>query len=245
MGFLEGKVAVVTAAGSGMGRASAIIMAREGARVIVSDISGKQEETAAEIGVAAIAMHCDVSQEDQVKALIETAVAKYGRLDAMLNVAGLPAGGMVESIENSDFDSMFNVSLKGAFWGSKHAIRAMKNTGGGAIVNWSSLSGLIATYGASAYSAAKAGVVMLTKSVCVEAGTHNIRANAICPGMILTEMGRAGHASDPTIATRNPLGRPGEAEEAGELAAFLVSDRASYISGAIIPVDGGWSCKLG
>jgi NAD(P)-dependent dehydrogenase (short-subunit alcohol dehydrogenase family) len=245
LGFLDGKVAVVTAAGSGMGRASAIIMAREGAKVIVSDISGKQEETAAEIGGAAIAMPCDVSKEDQVEALIKAAVSKFGRLDAMLNVAGLPAGGKVEAIENSDFDAMFNVSLKGAFWGAKHAIRAMKDSGGGAIVNWSSLSGLIATYGASTYSAAKAGVVMLTKSICVEAGPYNIRANAICPGMILTEMGRAGHAMDPTIATRNPLGRPGEAEEAGELAAFLASDRASYISGAIIPVDGGWSCKLG
>jgi NAD(P)-dependent dehydrogenase (short-subunit alcohol dehydrogenase family) len=245
MGFLEGKVAVITAAGSGMGKASAKIFAREGAKVVISDISGKQDETAAEIGDAAIAMHCDASKEEQVAAMIDTALSKFGRLDAMLNVAGLPAGGFIETIEEGDFDAMFNVSLKSTFWGAKHAIRAMKDTGGGAIINWSSLAGIIPAYGSAPYSAAKAGVAMLTKSIAIEAGKYNIRSNALCPGLILTQMGAAAQSHMPTLGERNPLGRAGEAEDAGELAAFLASDRAKYINGVLIPLDGGWSAVLG
>lgn len=245
MGLLDGKVAVVTGAGSGMGKASAQIFAREGARLVISDISGAEEQTAAGIDGEVVARHCDVSKEDQVSALIATAVEKFGRLDALLNVGGISFGGLIESVEEPDFDRVIDVNLKGVFWGTKYAVRAMKETGGGSIVNWSSLAGLVPSFGANVYSASKAAVVQLTKSTAVEYGPHNIRANAICPGMIATEgMGAMALKHDPGKAARNPLGRAGTSEDAGELAAFLASDRASYLNGVIIPLDGGWGIKL-
>lgn len=245
MGFLEGKVAVVTGAGSGMGRASATILAREGAKVVISDISGAQDQTAAEIGGGAIATRCDISDEGQVAALIDLAVSKFGRLDAMLNVGGIGAGGAIEFIETADLDRMLNINLKGVYFGAKHAVRAMKNNGGGAILNWSSLGGLIPSPNGGAYCMAKAGIAMMTRSFAVECGQYNIRSNAICPGLILSEgMGQAAAKHNPGMATLNPLGRAGTPEEAGELAAFLVSDRAAYINGVLIPIDGGWGSKL-
>jgi NAD(P)-dependent dehydrogenase (short-subunit alcohol dehydrogenase family) len=242
---LEGKVAVITGAGSGMGKASAKVFAREGAKLVISDISGAQARTAEEIGGDVVAMRCDISDESQVAALIDAAVSKFGRLDAMLNVAGIASGAMIESVEETDLDRIIDVNMKGVFWGVKYAVRAMKANGGGAIVNWSSLVGLTPIPGCSAYNMTKAGVAMLTKSTAIEYGPHNIRCNAMAPGMILTEgMGREGMESNPSRATRNPLRRPGAPEDAGELAAFLASDRAAYINGVIIPLDGGWGAML-
>ena len=245
MGILEGKVAVITGAGSGMGKASAKIFAREGAKLVISDVSGAEEQTAAEIGGDVVARHCDISQEDQIAALVDEALSRYGRLDAMLNVAGVSGGGPIELTEQDAYDFIMNVNLRGVYWGTKHAIRAMKLGGGGTIINWSSLAGIVPSLGASVYSASKAAVAHLTKSTAVECGAANIRANAICPGMIATEgMGAMALKYDATKATRNPLGRAGTADDAGELAAFLASDRASYINGVVIPLDGGWGIKL-
>jgi NAD(P)-dependent dehydrogenase (short-subunit alcohol dehydrogenase family) len=247
MGFLEGKVAVVTGAGSGMGKATAIILAREGAKVVVSDISGAQDATRDQIGGSGVvATRCDISDQSQISATIDLAVATFGRLDAMLNVGGIGAGGPIESLDEPELDRMLNINLKGMFFGTKHAVRAMKNNGGGAIVNWSSLAGLIPSVGSGSYNMAKAGVAMMTRQFSVECGKYNIRTNAICPGMIYTEgMGKQGIEHQPHRATANPLGRPGVAEDAGELAAFLVSDRANYINGVLIPLDGGWGNTMG
>lgn len=245
MGLLDGKVVVVTGAGSGMGKATAVICAREGAKVVLSDVSGAEEATAAAIGGDTVAMRCDASDEAQVEALVGEAVSRFGRLDAMMNVAGVSDGGLLEGVGQEQYDFIMNVNLRGVVWGTKHAIRAMKDNGGGAIVNWSSLAGLMPSAGASIYSASKAAVVQLTKSAAVEYGHANIRANALCPGMIATEgMGALALKYDPSKATRNPLGRAGKPEDAGELAAFLASDRASYLTGVIIPLDGGWNAKL-
>ena len=245
MGFLEGKVAVVTGAGSGMGKATAQVLAREGAIIVACDISGAQDQTVAELGGKAIAAQCDIADEAQVSAAIDLAVAKFGRVDAMLNVAGIAAGGPIESLEGAELKRMLDVNLMGMFFGAKHAVRAMKETGGGAIVNWSSLAGLIPSPNSGAYAISKAAVVMMTQSFAVEAGKYKIRSNAICPGVILTEgMGLPVLKFNPARAIGNPLGRAGLPEEAGELAAFLVSDRGSFINGALIPLDGGWSCML-
>ena len=246
MGLLDGKVAVITGAGSGMGKASAKIFAAEGARVVLADISGAEEQTAKDIGGSAIARSCNVGVEREVIALIQTAVSTYGRLDAILNVAGIGEGGLLADFEEAQLDRIFDINFKGVFFGSKHAIRAMRDSGGGTILNWASLAGLVPSYGGGGYGAIKAGVIQLTKSIAAEYGHANIRANALCPGVISTEgMGAASAASTPGKGSRCPLGRPGRSEDAGELAAFLASDKANYISGAAIPLDGGWSCKMG
>jgi NAD(P)-dependent dehydrogenase (short-subunit alcohol dehydrogenase family) len=140
MGLLDGKVTVVTGAGSGMGKATARIFAQEGARLVISDISGAEEQTAKEIGGDVVVRRCDVSNEAQVEALVATAVSTYGRLDSMLNVAGIGIGGMLESFEEAELDRVFSINFKGVFFGSKHAVRAMKLTGGGTIINWASLA---------------------------------------------------------------------------------------------------------
>jgi NAD(P)-dependent dehydrogenase (short-subunit alcohol dehydrogenase family) len=246
MGILDGKVAVVSGGGSGMGKATAQVLAREGAVVVACDISGAEEQTAAELGGDAMAIHCDMADEDQVSAAIDQAVPRYGRIDAMLNVAGIASGGPIESQDAAGLRRMLDVNLMGMFFGAKHAVRAMKETGGGAIVNWSSLAGLIPSPNSGAYAMTKAAVAMMTQSFAAEAGKYQIRSNAICPGVILTEgMGLLVLKHNPARAVGNPLGRAGLPEEAGELAAFLISDRGSFINGALIPLDGGWSCMLG
>jgi NAD(P)-dependent dehydrogenase (short-subunit alcohol dehydrogenase family) len=244
MGELDGKVAVITGAGSGMGKASARIFVREGARVVAGDISGGEKDTAAELGEAVVPFHCDVSIEDEVAAMVEEAVKEFGRVDAMLNVAGVGAGGPLADLDMADYDRVLDVDLRGVLHGTKHAIRAMQGHGG-SIINWSSLAGLNASPLSAVYSTAKAGVVAVTKATALEYGPAGIRANVICPGVILTEiMGVGWQTFAPELAEKAALGRAGRSEEVAELASFLASDRASYLSGCVIPADGGWSCQL-
>lgn len=245
MGELDGKVAVITGAGSGMGKASARIFLREGARgVIAADISGAEEQTASELGPAVVPFHCDVRNEDEIAAMIDAAVERFGRVDAVLNVAGIAMGKTFLEIQQADYDRGMNIMLRGVFFGTQHAVKAMLQTGGGVIVNWSSLAGLNASPRTSVYSAAKAGVIAVTKAAALEHGGDGIRVNAICPGWVLTEgMGRGiVHIKD-ELEAKIPMGRIGQADEIAELAAFLCSARASYINGAVIPVDGGYSAR--
>jgi len=242
---LEGKVAVITGAGSGMAKASARIFVREGARVVAADISGAEKETAAEIGEGVLPVHCDVTNEDDVAAAVDAAIAEFGRLDAILNVAGIGAPTPIVDLTSEQYDRIMDVDLRGVLHGMKHGIRAMLETGGGSVVNWSSVGGLNSGNGTAIYSAAKAGVIAVTKSAAVEYGRRGIRVNALCPGFILTEiMGAAGAARLPEMHEKAALGRAGQPHEVAEVAAFLCSDKASYVSGAIIPVDGGWSVRL-
>jgi NAD(P)-dependent dehydrogenase (short-subunit alcohol dehydrogenase family) len=244
MGELDGKVAIITGAGSGMGKSSARIFVREGARVVAGDISGAEKDTAAELGDAVVPFHCDVSIEDDVAAMIEQAVKEFGRVDAMLNVAGVGAGGPLAALDMADYDRVLDVDLRGVLHGTKHAIRAMQDHGG-SIINWSSLAGLNASPMSAVYSTAKAGVVAVTKATALEYGPAGVRANVICPGVILTEiMGAGWQTFAPELAEKAALGRAGRSEEVAELASFLASDRASYLSGCVIPADGGWSCQL-
>jgi NAD(P)-dependent dehydrogenase (short-subunit alcohol dehydrogenase family) len=245
MGDMDGKVAVITGAGQGMGRACAELFAAEGSKVVVADVSGRQEETAITLGDVALPIRCDVTSEDDVRALFVAAIEHFGHVDAVLNVAGIGVGGPLHEMDMGAYDKLMAVDLRGVYLGTKHGVRALlERDGGGAIVNWSSLAALATGSYASAYAAAKAGVAALTRSAATEYGHRNIRVNAICPGVILTEMGEAALVHDPEKPARNPMGRAGRPEEVAQLALFLASDRSSYISGLSIPIDGGWSAKL-
>jgi NAD(P)-dependent dehydrogenase (short-subunit alcohol dehydrogenase family) len=246
MGELEGKVAVITGAGSGMGRATARVFVREGARVLAADVSGCEEETAAELGDAVRACRCDVADEDDVAAMFAAAVEAFGRVDAVCNVAGIAGGGPFVDSTLAKYEHILSVNLRGVLLGTLHGARTMAQSGGGSIVNWSSIGGLNASVGTGLYGISKAGVISLTKSAALECGAQGIRANVICPGFIETEMtgGPGSGERLPHLVQRQALKRPGQPHEVAEVASFLASDRASLVTGAVIPVDGGTMARL-
>jgi NAD(P)-dependent dehydrogenase (short-subunit alcohol dehydrogenase family) len=247
MGELDGKVAVITGTGSGMGRAAARTFVREGARVLVADISGRRvQQTADELGDAAVPFRGDVSVEAEVVAMFAAAVEAFGRVDAVLNVAGIGHKGRFADVPLAEYERIVAVNMTGVLLGTQHAIRTMVPTGGGAIVNWASGAGLGASYGLGIYGASKAGVISLTKSAAVEHGAEGIRANVICPGLIETEMsgGPGSGVHYPDLVEWTALKRAGQPEEVAEVASFLASDRASYVTGAVVPVDAGSSARV-
>ena len=242
MGELEGKVAVITGAGSGMARASARVFVREGARVLGADVSGREQETAEELGDAFVPFRADVSQEADVEAMFAAALQAFGQVDAVLNVAGIGSGGPLADATVDEYDRIMSVNLLGVMLGTKHGIRTMVPTGGGSIVNWSSTGGMNGSKTpVGIYCASKAGVISFTKQAAIEYAREGIRANAICPGLIVTELsgGREAIEKFPHLVKGAPMRRAGEPEEVAELACFLASDRAPFLTGAVIPIDGG------
>jgi len=254
MGRLENKVAIVTGAGMGIGQATALALAREGAKVAVADIDDAAGNATADqiraAGGEAFFQHADVGSTDDVRRLVEETVARFGRLDVLVNNAGVAIAGTVTEISEEDWNRLINIHLSGTWRGMKFAIPHMVRGGGGSIVNMASVQAIMGIQGWSGYSAAKGGIIALTQQAAVDYGGRNIRVNAIAPGTIMTPMNEKifAEAEDPDelIGTWNSwhaLGRFGQPEEVADLVVFLASDESSFMTGDIIKIDGGMSIK--
>jgi NAD(P)-dependent dehydrogenase (short-subunit alcohol dehydrogenase family) len=250
--LLQGKVALVTGGASGIGRAAARALAREGAAVVVADINAVGgEETVRPIKAAggqALFAHADVSKAADVEALVAVAVRAFGGLDCAFNNAGI--GGLLSRVPDKtedEWDAVFNINLKGVWLCMKYEIPAILERGGGSIVNTASLAGLNGFAQGSAYAASKHGVVGLTKSAALEYARQNIRVNAVCPSFIDTPMVKdmieAVPRMEAVTQSLSPMRRLGEADEVAEAVVWLCSDKASFITGHALPLDGGASAQ--
>mgnify|MGYP003700724487 CR=1 FL=1 len=248
MAELEGKAAVVTGGASGIGEATVRLFVEEGAKVVIADMQrDRGEALAAELGDAAVFVACEVRQEDQVKAAVDAAVGRWGRLDCMFNNAGFGGAlGLYEEISAEEFDMTFDVLVKGVFLGMKHAIPVMRKQGGGSIINTGSIAGVAAGRGPLVYSAAKAAVIHMTKTAAMPYGEANIRVNCICPGYIPTPLSTGAIGKPDAVvaersthyAERQPIPRAGTPGDIAQMALYLASDRSSFVSGQAIVVDG-------
>ena len=237
--LLAGKVAIVTGAASGIGRATAGLFAAHGAAVVVADVDAEGGElVAGSLEGTAAFQRTDVSDPDQVQALIDFAVSRFGGLHVLCNNAGI--GGSLGAFlhdDFSDFSRIMNVNLMGAMLGTQRAARHMKANGGGSIVNISSIGGINAGAGVTSYRAAKAALIHLTKSNAVELGKYLIRVNCIAPAHIATAM--TSYDMGPVIEANQPLPRHGQPEDVAYAALYLASEWAAQVTGVVLPVDGG------
>lgn len=243
--MLENKVALVTGAGRGIGRAIAIALAKEGAEVIVN-YNGSEErakevkQTIEENGGKASVYKCNVSDFEACETMIKDVVKEYGHLDILVNNAGITRDGLIMKMKEEDFDAVLNVNLKGTFNTIRHSARQMLKQRSGKIINISSVSGILGNAGQANYAASKAGVIGLTKTMARELGSRGITVNAIAPGFVDTEMTEVLSAELKESACKQIiLGRFGKPEDIANAAVFLASDKADYITGQVISVDGG------
>jgi len=241
---LENKVAVVTGASSGIGLAIAELFLAEGAKVVYADINDgglKLDD------MNAVFVKCDVAKSEEVDSLVKSAIDKFGRLDIMVNNAGIGSLGNITEISNEFWDKIIGVNLSGVFYGSRAAARSMKEKNiKGVIINMSSILGSVGMPGTTAYCATKGGVVQLTHAGALDLASSGIRMNAIAPGFIVTSMTK-DILQDPNfkamVEMNTPLGYTGEANDIAQAALYLASDDAKYVTGTILYVDGGWTAR--
>jgi len=253
---LKKKVALVTGAASGIGRATAALFGQEGAKVMCADLDGAGAERMArqiaDSGGEAASIRADVSVAADVEGMVRATVERWGRLDILFNNAGIEFGLPVTQVPEEEWDRLIDINLKGVFLGCKYAIPEMLKQGGGSIVNTASVAGLQGTAWLSTYSASKGGVVLLTKSLATEWAQQNVRVNAVCPGVIRTPMTERaiargelvlgkGEEAWQRLGAAHAMGRVGEADEVAQAVLFLASDEASFVTGVALPVDGGFT----
>lgn len=239
---LEDSVAIVTGGSSGIGKAIVERFAWEGAEVVIADV---QEERGRELAeeVDCSFKHCDVSDYENVKQVVDETVEEYGKLDIMVNNAGIGSQADIQEMELDEWRKILSVDLDGVMHGCKAAAPHLKETDG-KIINMASIYGLVGDVGATAYNAAKGGVVNLTRSVADDLAQEDVNVNSICPGFVATPMTEQALEDEDFrqhVLGETPMGRVAEPEEIASVATFLASDEASYITGANIPVDGGWT----
>jgi NAD(P)-dependent dehydrogenase (short-subunit alcohol dehydrogenase family) len=249
---LQGKVALITGGGSGIGRACAVLFARQGAKVAVA---GRRAEPLAAVvkeivaaGGDSLAMQCDVTKVDEVERAVKSVADHFGLLNVVVNNAGAMVPGNAEQTSEAHWDKLVDINLKGTFLVSRAALRLLRRAGGGSIINMGSIYGVVGAKQRAAYAAAKGGVTMLTRAMALDHAHENIRVNCICPSLVETEIARELFASapDPAEARRLrigmiPAGRAGSPEEIAHLAAYLASDESTWVTGAALPIDGGQS----
>jgi meso-butanediol dehydrogenase/(S,S)-butanediol dehydrogenase/diacetyl reductase len=253
-GRFADQVAIVTAAGSGIGAATARRFAGEGAAVVIADLSGTRAETVASAiaasGGRAVAIKMDAADAEAVQRTVRLALDRYGRLDVMFNNAGLAEPAPLDEISLPSWNRVIAVTLTSVFLGMKFCLPVMRARGKGVVVNTASISGMAGDYGLSSYNAAKAGVVNLTRSAALENARHNIRVNCVCPGFIDTRATQilGGDRADELrrhYAAAHPVGRVGQADEIASAVLFLASDEASFMTGAAVVADGGLTAHTG
>ncbi len=241
---LKGKIAIITGAGRGIGKATALKFAKEGAKLLIGDVNDSDLETVAkeiaDAGGEVVTMNVDVTNRQQVREMVEKAVEVFGKLDILVNNAGITADGQLHKLTEEQWDKVIDVNLKGVFNCSQAAINVMREQGNGVILNASSVVGIYGNFGQTNYAATKWGVIGMTKTWAKEQGRKGIRVNAVAPGFILTPMTKKmpENVLD-MMKNKAPLQRLGTPEDVANAYAFLASDEASFITGAVLSVDGG------
>jgi NAD(P)-dependent dehydrogenase (short-subunit alcohol dehydrogenase family) len=245
---LMGKIGIVTGAGTGIGRACAIALAKEGAHVaLVGRRKDRVEAIAHEIGDSAFAISADVSRTSEIEHLLDQTVRRFGGLNFLLNSAGVLHIGSAEQITEEQWDHTFDVNVRAVWLLSRAALPHMRQVGGGSIINVASTLGVVGARNRAAYASSKGALVLLTKSMAIDHGHENIRVNAICPGFVETDLTAAviRQAPDPAAVRRertavHPIGRLGKPEDIAGAAIYLASDESSWVTGTVLPVDGGY-----
>lgn len=240
---LANKVVLITGAGKGIGKATAFKFAREGAKVVLCDLDDAVAETVAETrlqGGQAIGFKVDVTRSESIEAMVSGALASYGRIDVLVNNAGIVADAQLKDMSDEQFDRVIDVNLKGTYNCTRAVVDTMISQQSGVVLNASSIVGIYGNFGQSNYAASKFGVIGMAKTWARELGRHGIRVNAVCPGVVETSMLQSmPEKVVRSLRERVPLGRFGKPEEIANTFAFLASDEASYINGAVIEVCGG------